>query len=91
MRVGVYAGANSSMASLFTVHSNSTVNEFFDGRPQRNPTIVQSKQGMSNNNIPTRRWKGVVVVDYTTWRCKKSLDGRYLSVRILARKRPESF
>lgn len=44
---GVYAGANSSMASLSTVPSNSTVDEYFDRRPQRNFTIVQSKQGMS--------------------------------------------
>ncbi|CAZ86613.1 unnamed protein product [Tuber melanosporum] len=41
---GVYAGENSSMASLSTVHSGSTVDEFFDKRPERNFTIVQSKQ-----------------------------------------------
>ena len=52
---GVYAGANSSMASLSTVPSNSTVDEYFDRRPQRNFTIVQSKQGMSYNNIATKR------------------------------------
>jgi len=44
---GVYAGENSSMASLSTVHSGSTVDEFFDRRPERNFTVVQSKQGMS--------------------------------------------
>jgi len=42
---GVYAGENSSMASLSTVHSGSTADEFFDRRPERNFTIVQSKQG----------------------------------------------
>ncbi|PWW74894.1 hypothetical protein C7212DRAFT_203389, partial [Tuber magnatum] len=41
---GVYAGANSSTASLSTAHSGSSVDEFFDMRPQRNFTIVQSKQ-----------------------------------------------
>jgi len=43
---GVYAGENSSMASLLTVHSGSMVDEFFDREPERNFTIVQSEQGM---------------------------------------------
>ncbi|CUS11122.1 unnamed protein product, partial [Tuber aestivum] len=41
---GVYAGENSSLASLSTVPSGSSVDEFFDKRPQRNFTVVQSKQ-----------------------------------------------
>jgi len=42
----VYAGQNSSMASLLAVHSGSMVDEFFDREPERSFTIVQSKQGM---------------------------------------------
>jgi len=43
---GVYSGENSSMAPPSTVHSGSTVDESFDRRPERNFTIVESKQGM---------------------------------------------
>ncbi|RPA92383.1 hypothetical protein L873DRAFT_1794290 [Choiromyces venosus 120613-1] len=41
---GVYAGENPSMASLSTVHSGGTVDEFFDKRPERNFTVLKSKQ-----------------------------------------------
>jgi len=43
---GVYAGELLGIALLSAVHSGSTVDEFFDRRPDRNFTIVQSTQGM---------------------------------------------
>lgn len=42
----MYAGEISSMVSLSMLHSGSMVDEFFDRRPERNFTIVRSKQGM---------------------------------------------
>jgi len=45
-QVGLYAGENSSTASLLTVYSGGTVGRFFDIRPGQNFTIVQSKQGI---------------------------------------------